>query len=198
MSPSPEIIAHSIPTLREAKISLESGIQTAEVDVAQAITGRFIIQHQGLLGKIGLGENLANFLKERNNNLLLDLKHPQYSPNFAKKLSGLLMRMGVVESKVCGTHWKTVSSICENVHLSPYYTINSENHFRGFSRTHHQYLPAEGFSVHHSLITEQFMRDLGKGTKILAWDVNDRKTATRMHQLGVTAIITRSEISPIL
>lgn len=192
---SPEIIAHGIPSLREAKFSIESGVAIAELDVSQSLLGKFFIQHNGLLGKLGVGESLAEFLNERTEGLLFDIKHPRLSFNFARGFSQVLISAGIKEAKVCGPDWNTVSQVCERTGFSPYYSLNTPKHVMEFPKKQPELVPAEGLSVHHRLITDRFMSELESGMKVLAWDVNNRQTASRMHDLGVSAVISSNPLS---
>lgn len=189
-----ELIAHGVANSREASRAFESGASLAEIDVSLGFPARFVIQHQGILGKIGIGQPLESFLAQNRNRLLLDIKHPRFSLGFAQKLSGILSSLGIKDVSVCGRNWSTVSQVCQANDLPAYYTLENHQSIEAFRKANPRLKPAKGVSVEHSLIDAKFMQEFqqNRSLRVLAWKVNNREVAKRLEDLKVDALITSS------
>ena len=189
-----ELIAHGIANSSEAFRAFERGATLAEINVSLGFLTRLVIQHQGILGALGIGQSLESFLAQNKDRLLIDIKHPRFSLNFAQKLSAMLSRLGIEEANVCGRNWSTVSQVCEANNLPAYYTLESQHSIDEFRAASQKLRPAEGVSVEHSLIDSDFMGEFqqNRGLRILAWKVESQDVAKRLEDLKVDAMIASS------
>lgn len=190
-----KIIAHAIKNRKEAQRSLRIGIDFIEVDVSKRIfSSKFVIQHNGVWGKLGIGPNLASILTDKiKSRLFLDIKHANISRNFARKLSEFLKTTGIENIKICGLNWQAVSEISKACRLSPYYTLTNRKSLEKFKKMRSKLQKPTGFSVRHNLIDKDFIEEIKKlpgGKQIWAWTVNDIKTAKKLLEKEIDGIIT--------
>lgn len=193
------IIAHSIKNIDQAKEAIKGGVDFVELDVSKRfLLRKFVIQHSLIKGLLGMGPIVASLLiPSFREKVFLDLKLLNLSLNFTHRFSHLLSTLKIKEEiRICGYHWEQMSRLAEGNNLLPFYTL-TENYDVDKIR---EKLPSlkkpGGFSVHHSLISEQFMEEFksysnGHGrAQIWVYTVNDLDRARKLKKLGVDGIIT--------
>lgn len=190
-----KIIAHAVKNYQEAQRSFEGGIDFIEVDVSKRIfSSKFVIQHNGVWGKLGIGPNLASILTDKiKSRLFLDIKHANISLNFSRKLSVFLKNASVGNIRVCGLNWEAISQICKTCGLAPYYTLTNRASLKRFRRVQAKLYRAAGFSIRHNLIDKTLIKNLKADypkSDIWAWTVNDVKKAKELFASGIDGIIT--------
>lgn len=187
-----KIIAHRVTDVLTGKKALDAGVDFIEVDVAKRfLFPKFVIEHNALKGKLGIGPILASiFIPNIQKKLFLDLKHATISRSFAHKLSHLLKTLKVRGVRVCGRDWQIVSEVCHNNGLLPFYTLANSYHVREIENSLPKLTKPAGFSVHYKLINEDLIKKLkAHADQIWAWRVNDIETAKKLASLGVNGII---------
>lgn len=187
-----EIIAHRVTDIMEGKKALDFGVDFVEIDVAkQFLFPRFVVRHNGVMGKLGTGPLLASiFMPSIQRKLFLDLKHTNISRNFAKKLSTLLKTLKVKNVRVCGLEWKVVSEVCKDNGLLPFYSIYTSRQLKKIEKSLLRLEKPAGFSVYFPLINKVLIEKLKKHGEVWAWTVNDPQIAKDLVKMGVSGIIT--------
>lgn len=190
-----KIIAHFITNIREAQNALSNGADFLEIDVAKrSIFPKFIIQHHGLKGKLGIGARLSTLITpETQNKLFLDIKHAKYSLTFANRLSKFLKKLSINSSRLCGRDWRIISKVCQNNGLLPFYTIIKSKDLEEIKKALPYIKKPAGFSVNHLLIDKELIGNLKSNfpkSQIWAWTINDFKTAKNLKRLNIDGIIT--------
>lgn len=144
------------------------------------------------MGLFGFGPLLERILTaEFKTRAFLDLKPVSPRASFAYKLSELLIKLKLEDPKLCGHNWEMISELADKNNAKPYYTFRNLESILIFKRKIHNLKKPAGFSVHHSMINEEFMDQFKKkSTEIWAWTVNDAAEAKRLVSLGVDGIIT--------
>lgn len=188
-----KIIAHGITDPKTAKYAISKGVDFVEIDVSkQLLSGKFTVQHNGVLGILGLGPILETLLtKEVRTRAFLDLKPISYRESFTLKLAELLVKLSVKEVKICGHNWTMLSLLEKRINAKPYYTIKDIEGAEKFKEMLPNLSRPVGFSVRHELITEKFLKEFKKkSTEVWAWTVNDLEETKRLLYLGVDGVIT--------
>ncbi len=178
----------------DAKKALDAGADFVEVDVNKRfLFPKFVIEHNGIKGKLGIGPLLASiFIKNVQGKLFLDLKHANISRNFAQKLSISLKNLRVKNVRVCGYDWKIISQVCKDNNLLPFYSISDSIHLKEIEKALLNLEKPAGFSVYFSLLTQDVIKQLKKHGEIWAWTVDDPQIAKDLVKLGVDGIITNN------
>ncbi len=188
-------IAHAVQNLDEAQKAIDYGCDLLEIDISQNMfTGNFLIQHDAIKGKFGIGKNLLEILNSQfKEKLVLDLKAVKYSPDFGRKFANLVGSAKIKNLILTSIDLKASSKIAQETNAEIYYGfINNKsiNYFWKISSL--LYKPA-GFSVKSSLIDKDLIRRL-KSThpksQIWAWTVNDGDEIKRLEKIGIDAVIT--------
>jgi len=188
-------IAHAIKTLKEAKKATAFGCSLLEVDVSQNIlNGKFLVQHHGLKGKLGIGSSLSDILKSPfANRLVLDLKHAKYSLNYLGKFNKFIKWEKVGNLKITGIDLKIISGIARKNNAEVYYGFLNKKSTLSFQKNASMLYKPSGFSIRKNLIDQKLIRSLKSNypkSEIWAWTVNDKEEIGRLKNLGVDGIIT--------
>lgn len=190
-----KIIAHGIKDNKTAKDAIKKGVDFVEIDVSKRIFfSKFTAQHIGPFGLAGLGPILERLLTtEIKTRAFLDLKPVSYRVSFAYRLSELLLKLKLDDAKLCGHNWETISELAYKNNAKPYYTLKNMESVYKFRRVLHKLKKPAGFSVHHSLINEEFMNEFKKkSTEIWTYTIDDLTEAKRVLALEVDGIITNN------
>lgn len=188
-----KVIAHGISDPKIAKYAISKGVDFLEIDVSKRFFfNKFTAQHNGLFGLAGLGPILETLLTtEIRTRAFLDLKPISYRASFAARLAELLLRLGVKDARICGHNWKMLSLLSTKVNAKPYYTIRNQAGADRFRQMLPELKQPVGFSVHHKLIDEKFIKDFKrKSVEIWAWTVNDMAETKRLMKMEIDGIIT--------
>lgn len=196
-------IAHAVKTLVDAKKAIGTNYDLLETDISQNIvSGKFVIQHNGITGKLGIGQNLDDLLKsEFKNKLVLDLKHAKYSLNYQRKINKLLKEEKIKNLKITGIDLRIISQIAKENNAEIYYGfLNNKSIKSFFNNLPYLYKPS-GFSIKAELINKNLVQNLKSKfpkSKIWAWTVNGTEETKRLTNLKVDGIITDNwKISPL-
>lgn len=186
-------IAHNIKNVDKARQALNAGANILEVDVAQSlIFERFTTQHQGVLGKLGIGSNLLPLLKkEFNSKLLFDLKHPNYSFNFFTGFYKILRQSGIKNAKVCGKDWQIVTKIAQSCIFTPYYTIAEQKDFSKVGKLKNTQLPVN-FTIRHNLLNSENLKRVKADFPhcgIYVWIVNNIEEVNKLKSTRIEGVI---------
>jgi len=188
-------IAHAVKTLTDAKKAIESSFDLLETDISQNIlSGKFVIQHNGITGKLGIGQNLDNLLNSKfRNKLVLDLKHAKYSLNYQRKLNNLLKEEKVKNVKITGLDLKIISEIAKENNGEVYYGFLNNKSINLFFNSLTQIYEPSGFSIKAELVNKDLVQKLKSKfpkAQIWAWTVNYQTEIKRLQKLKVDGIIT--------
>lgn len=188
-------IAHAVKNLAEAKKAVDFGCDLLEVDISQNIvSGKFVIQHNGITGKLGIGQNFNDLLKsEFKNKLVLDLKHAKYSLNYQRKLNNLLKKEETKSPKITGLDFKIISKIAKVNNAEAYYGFLNKKSISYFEKLASLLYKPAGFSIKSELIDGNLIKNLKSKfpkAQIWAWTVNDQIQTKRLEKLKVNGIIT--------
>lgn len=188
-----KIIAHAVKDRGTASTALKKGVDFLEIDISKRLFfSKFIIQHNVLIGALGLGPIVDNLLTaELRAKAFLDLKVTPKTSIYTKKLILLLKKLKVKNIKMCGHNWQLISKICHENKSQPFYTLKNKRSLEKFKRQLHILKKPAGFSVHYKLIDKKFMKEFKKkSVEIWAWTVNDIQEIQRLAELKVDGIIT--------
>lgn len=191
-----KIIAHGIKSIEEAQKALKAGVDFLEIDVADRFfPPKLHIQHDGIKGKFGIGQDINQFLDPKlKNYLFLDIKHAKYSLGFIKRFIKFVKDKKLKMARVCGSEWGVLWAIHKHSGPQPFYTLNGKNSLKKFKQEYRKLLyRTVGVSVRYTLITKEYIRELrklAKNIQIWAWTVNDPSEFRRLAKLGVDGIIT--------
>lgn len=187
-------VAHNINTPNEAEIATKSDCNLLEVDISQNIfTSNFVIQHDGLKGKLGIGYKLDDLINsDYKENLILDLKLAKYSINYERKIDELLKRLRIKNLRLTALDLEISSRIAEQNNAEIYYGILNEKSLKkAFRLASALYNP--NFSIKHKLIDKNLIKTLKTKfpqCKIIAWTVNDMAETKRLMKMEIDGIIT--------
>lgn len=192
-----QIIAHSIETLNDAKKAVDYKCNLLEFDVSQNIfSGKFVIQHSGLKGKLGIGQNLDELLNSQYvNRLVFDLKHAKYSLNYSNKFNKFLTKKKIKDLKLTGIDLKIISEIAKQNHAEVFYGfLNSKSINTFWQQSSILYKPA-GFSIKSNLINEKLIDKLKSKypkAQIWAWTVDSKDEVEKLKKLKIDGIVTNN------
>lgn len=190
-----KIIAHGIRDRQAARHAIKKGVDFVEIDVSKRfLFNKFTTQHNGLMGLFGFGPLLERILTaEFKTRAFLDLKPVSPRATFAYKLSELLVKMKLEDPKLCGHNWIMISALAHQNNAKPYYTLKNQGSIEKFRRMLPHLKKAAGFSVHHSLINKEFMKEFkNKSTEIWTYTIDDIAEAKKLVALEVDGIITNN------
>lgn len=190
-----KIIAHSVTNMEGAKNAIKLGCNFVEIDIAkQFLIPRFVIRHNGVLGKLGIGESINKLLdKNIQDNLYLDLKLTFLSLTFKRRFSKVLKKIKLKNVRICGRDWEIVSDIAKKNNLLPFYTIASQRHKKRIDSILPNLTKPAGFSIRHKVLDKELIKLLKTRyptCEIWAWVVNSKEEIQRMKKLGVDGITT--------
>lgn len=190
-----KIIAHAVKNLQDAQNADMSGCNLLEIDVSQnIITSNFVIQHNGIKGKFGIGKNLNNILNSRyNSKLILDLKHAKYSLNYQRKICKLLKKEKVKNLRITGIDLKIISQIGRVNNAKVYYGFLNKKSLQTFQKLTSKLYEPYRFSIKSKMIDEKLVQKLksqNPNTEIWAWTVNDMAETKRLMKMEIDGIIT--------
>ncbi len=185
------IIAHAANSQEKLTKDLKWA-NLAEVDVAQPILGQnLIVQHNGLLGKLGIGQSLASMLKSSpGNKILFDLKHPLPITQFAKKFLHILQEANVQTCQVTSNNWRILAQLAAIAPCQTFYYLKSEkDKQRLFTLLPHMghltgvVIPAKNFS-------KSWLKKIAKhNLKIIVANCQNEAEVEHLANLGVYAVI---------
>ncbi len=192
-----ELIAHRANDPEMAQKAFDAGFQKCEVDIAKRFKGRFVLQHQGIKGVLGIGSKVE-ILKFYKGKLLADLKHTKFSPGFAPRFIEQFNQLDLPGIQLCGFDWKDISDISETGDYESFYTLGRSSDFDLLYNSLPYLNPPAGLSVRHTLLTPERITELsgkvptsnGAPLEIMAWRVNDVTRAHQLHEWGVRGFIT--------
>ncbi len=192
---TPEIIAHGANTREKALGAISKGL-SPEIDVTKGfLDKKIIIQHNGILGAIGIGQKLEEFsdiltLADNSPIPIIDLQHP-HGKDFVPRLSSCIGNKRVI---ICGTEHQIVSDLCsmEPDSRLPLYSIGKPKHLEEYFQRQEGLMPPLGFSVRHNLINPELLKKLrngnSTGARIYAWTVNSLQRAEELAEMGIDGI----------
>lgn len=188
-------IAHAVKTLVDAKKAIESNYDLLETDISQNIvSGKFVIQHNGITGKLGIGQNLDNLLKsEFKNKLVLDLKHAKYSLNYQRKICRLLKEKKIKNLKITGIDLRIISEIARENNAEVYYGFLNKKSISNFEKLAPLLYKPSGFSIKSELINKNLVQSLKSQfpkAQVWAWTVNNQAEIKRLQKLKIDGIIS--------
>lgn len=190
----PYFIAHGVKSSTEA-LEIDGQLFFREIDVTQGLSGKqIIIQHNGILGAIGRGQKLQEFLAVLNNDNsipIIDIQHPR-GKDFVPRLSSCIGDRPVI---ICGTKHRVVSSLCaiRPKTRRPFYSIGQRKDFEKYQREQERLINPAGFSVKSELIDEELLEKLKKTSSdalVLAFKVNNPEEALILAEMGVNGFFT--------
>ena len=188
-----QIVAHRVKNHKDAAKAIGAGADFLEVDVSQsALFSKFIIQHNILIGKFGIGPLLESlFIGKTKGRLFLDFKFA--NSHFANKFNKYIRDIDKGNVKICGRDWKIISNICHLNGFEVFYTIRSKKAWQKLKKSLPYLKKPHGFSIHYSLIDKNLIdeiREAAQNIQIWAWTVNSQKEFQRLENLQIDGIIT--------
>ena len=171
---SKKIIIHSANSHKKVRRALKIA-DFAEVDVAKSFFGKeFILQHNGILGKLGIGPGIRPLLGEKyQNKIIFDLKHPKFSFYFNKLFGQMLVKRSFKNAMITSSDWQTVSKIAKIYHYRPFYYLDREKDKNAFIRMLPTLAFPEGVITPVKLINRTWIKKMQKyQIKLIAWAKN--------------------------
>jgi len=188
------IIAHGANSLENIEKAFSRGADFVEVDVSkQVFTTRFVAQHQGILGKIGIGKKLEQILsKIPQEKIIFDIKHPQFTPSFAGKFHQLLEKFNFKRANIVSDNWSVLLKLANKGDYRIYFLVESQQNLEQLIAIREE-LKNKNFGV---IIGGKFLNYaklaplMRNGIQIFAGIVNDIDLFKRSQELGVEGVIT--------
>ncbi len=190
-----KLIAHAVQNQNEAKKALLFGCDLLEVDLSQNIfTGNFTVQHDAIKGKLGIGKNPFDLLKEIDGQkLLLDLKAAKYSFNFKREFEHLIDMTKIKGFKLTGLDFKVVSKIAQEFKSESYHGILNKRSMITFEKLYSDLNKPANVSIRLNLVNSnliKFIKRKYKGIKIIVWTVNNKEEIDSLEKIGVDGVLT--------
>lgn len=189
-----KIIAHGANTLAKIEKAFAAGANLVEVDVSkQVFTSRFVAQHQGVLGKFGIGENLEEILaKIPAEKIIFDIKHPQFTPSFAEQFDKLLKKYNFTKASLSSDNFQVLEKLSNLANYKIYFLVENEDNVEKLLTLKNRW-KNKNFGV--SISTKFINRiDLGKihqnGLEIFVGPINDYEILKQVLNLEIDGIIT--------
>lgn len=192
------VIAHAVKNAEDGKLAIKLGVSCLEVDISkQWLTAKFVIQHDGIKGCLGIGPEINTIsipaLKDK---LYLDLKHVAFHLTYGNKFKNLLTKLNLQHARIGGKDWQLLSKLAKDNDLLPFYTMETKEDVYNVKKIIPRLTPAAGFCVYYKRLNENLVKELkskplgNDKTQIWAWTVNDVQTAKKLADIGADGIIT--------
>lgn len=188
----PLLIAHAANSYKMVRQVLKWA-DLAEVDVAQNIfNGQFLLQHQGILGKFGIGNLIRPILATKlEDKILYDLKHPQWSVNFADKFVELIINRGLEKIIIVSDHWPTLVHLSRKYQFRTFYYLAKEEDKQKFIKLLPKINFPEGVVLKGTMIDKRWLKKMERyRLKVIANGIKSQEEKERLQAFGIYGLIT--------
>lgn len=188
-----KIIAHGANSLEKIKKAFEDGADLAEVDVSKKVFfNKFVAQHQGVLGKFGIGSNLIEILKKvSQDKIIFDIKHPQFTPSFAEKFKKLLAEFNFKNTYITSDNWPILTKFGQIRGFRTYFLVENSRNLEKVLKRNNKDIKNVGVIIGGKFLNYAKLAPLMRnGIQIFAGIVNGIDLFKRSQELGVEGVIT--------
>lgn len=190
------IVAHAANSKAKIENSLKWA-DLAEIDLSCSIWGKFTVQHNGFLGKLGIGKSFNKVVNpEFTNKILLDLKHPQWTFKFVNRFIKFVLFNNLTNCLITSDHWPTIRKLAKNQNFKAFYYLRKEKDKEKFLKILPIVSRPEGVIVQAKHFSKQWLKKISKyKLKVIVVYPREEDQITRLAKIGVWAVITNSPIN---
>ena len=190
----PLLIAHAANSYKKIRATLKWA-DLVEVDVAQNIfSGNFLLQHQAVLGKFGIGSPIRPILAAKlQDKILYDLKHPQWSLNFVDKFAELIINRSLEKIIIVSDHWPTLGYLSQKYQFKAFYYLAKEEDKQKFIKLLPKISFPEGIVLASAMIDKRWLKKMQRyKLKVIVNGGENEEEVNRLAVLGIYALITNN------